>query len=177
MPFKTKAPPTAAALLLLYAPLCAQTSKSTQEKTMHQFEDRIALRELVDKFSILADQKDVHTQVQLFTPDAVLESFFQGKPSGSFRGRDAMEKAFGAYLANFHTVYHFNGQQVVTLNGDHATGVAYCTVTLIGNQNGKEIRTTMGVHYEDEFVRDKDHWLIAKREPYFDWQDRQELEK
>jgi len=48
-------------------------------------------------------------------------------------------------------------------------------VTLIGAQNGKKIRTTMGVHYEDEFVRQEGRWLISRRKSIFDWQDRQEM--
>jgi hypothetical protein len=59
--------------------------------------------------------------------------------------------------------------------GDKATGVSYCMVTLIAVQNGKRVKTTMGVHYEDEFVRDNGRWLISKRKSVFDWQDRQEI--
>lgn len=39
-------------------------------------------------------------------------------------GRKEMEAAFGPNLNTFETVYHFNGQQGVTLNGDKAFGVS-----------------------------------------------------
>ena len=156
-------------LLLACASLQGQDIKNSSgaEKKLQELQDRVALKELVDQFSILADKKDVHTQVQLFTADATLEPIVGGRSSGVLKGRDQMEHTFGPFLAGFQTVYHFNGQQ--------ASGISYCTVTLIGDQNGKRIRTTMGVHYEDEFVREKGHWLIAKRKSVFDWQDRQEM--
>lgn len=168
---------TVGGLVLACTSLFAQSAKPTNdsERTIRELQDRVALKELVDQFSILADKKDVHTQVQLFTPDATLESVVNGNSAGTMKGRDQLEHAFAPFLANFQTVYHFNGQQAVTINGDKATGISYCMVTLIGLQNGKRVRTTMGVHYEDEFVRDNGHWLISKRKSIFDWQDRQEM--
>ena len=164
-------------LLLLCCSLMAQTSTSNAdlEKRLREVQDRVALKELVDNFSILADKKDVHTQVQLFTADATLEPVVNGKSTGVLKGRDQMERTFGPFLNTFQTVYHFNGQQTLTLDGDKASGISYCTVTLIGLQNGKRVRTTMGVHYQDEFVRENGRWLIAKRTSIFDWQDRQEM--
>jgi hypothetical protein len=140
-----------------------------------ELRDRAELKEVVDTFSILADKKDVHRQVMLFTPDATLEIFVNGAPSGSLKGRDALENAFRGFLAGFQTVYHFNGQQQFTTRGDKATGVSYCMVTLIAVQDGKRFRTTMGVHYEDEFVRVEGKWLISVRRSNFDWQDRQPM--
>jgi hypothetical protein len=149
--------------------------KNEMEKTLQELQDRAALKEVVDTFSNLADTKEVHTQVQLFTPDATMEAFTGGKSTGTFKGRDEMERAFGAFLANFQVVYHFNGQQVVKIEGDKASGISYCTVTLIGIQAGKRTRTTMGVHYKDEFVRENGRWLISHRISNCDWQDREEM--
>jgi hypothetical protein len=87
-----------------------------------------------------------------------------------------LQDAFAPFLANFQTVYHFNGQHAVKLNGDQATGVLYCTVTLIGTQDGKQMKTTMGVSYEDVYVREKGKWLISNRKSTFNWQDRQEIQ-
>ena len=90
-------------------------------------------------------------------------------------GRKQMEDAFGAFLKNFETVYHFNGQQTVTLGGDKATGVSYCMVTLIGVEGGRKMKTSIGVYYHDEYVRENGRWLIAKRRSVFDWEDKREL--
>lgn len=142
---------------------------------IREIEDRIALKELVDTFSILADKKDIKMQVLLFTPDATVETFVNGVSVTKLKGRKEMEDAFGAFLKNFETVYHFNGQQTVKINGDKASGTSYCMVTLIGTENGKKMKTSIGVYYQDEYVRENNRWLIAKRTSVFDWQDKREL--
>ena len=150
-------------------------SDDNLSKRISQIEDRIALKELVDTFSILADRKDVRAQTQLFTPGGTVETYRKGELVTKLNGRKEMEDAFGSFLKNFETVYHFNGQQTVTINGDKASGISYCMVTLIGTENGKKMKTSIGVYYQDEYVREDNRWLIAKRKSVFDWEERQEL--
>ena len=163
--------------LLFSVSIEAQTMKKDNDlqKRVRELEDRAALKELVDTFSILADKKDVRAQVQLFTASATAETFRKGVLVTKLSGRKEMEDAFGAFLKNFETVYHFNGQQTVTISGDKATGVSYCMVTLIGLEGGKKMKTSIGVYYQDEYVRENGRWLIAKRRSVFDWEDRREL--
>lgn len=142
-----------------------------------ELEDRASLKELVDTVSILADKKDVHAQVQLFSENATSETFFEGSAILKLKGRKEMEEAFADFLKNFETVYHLNGQQKVTINGDNAIGTSYCLVTLIGTGNGKKIKTTIGVIYQDEFVRENNRWLIAKRIGNFNWQEKREVDQ
>jgi hypothetical protein len=138
-------------------------------------EDRIALKNLVDTFSILADQKETQIQSLLFTENATVESRVGSQPGMTLTGRKQIGDAFGAFLSNFETVYHINGQQTVTLQGDKATGISYCQVTMIGQMDGKRYKTTMGVFYNDEYVKQNNRWLIAKRTSNFTWQERQEM--
>ena len=53
--------------------------------------------------------------------------------------------------------------------------VRCCMVTLIGVEGGKKMKTSIGVYYQDEYVRENNRWLIAKRRSVFDWQDKREL--
>lgn len=142
---------------------------------VRQLEDRMALKALVDTFSILADRKDVPRQVLLFTEDATVESRTGSQPGAPLRGRQQIGDAFAAFLARFTTVYHMNGQQAVTLQGDRATGTSYSLVVLIGQDGGRTIRQTMGVRYDDTYVRRGGSWLIAGRVSHFEWQDRAEV--
>jgi ketosteroid isomerase-like protein len=103
-------------------------------------EDKAALKELVDSVSILADKKDVHNQVQLFSENAISETYTGGKAILKLKGRKEMEEAFGGFLKDFETVYHFNGQHIVSVNGDNAIGTCYCLITLIGKENGTMIK-------------------------------------
>lgn len=152
----------------------AQTTEVTGA-SLKEMEDRMALKELVDVFSNLADVKDVETQVLLFTEDAEVNSYRDGKLTSSLKGRKELAERFGAFLSLFETVYHINGQQTVTIDGDKATGTSYCQVVLIGNENGKKMMNMQGVRYNDEYVRVDGKWLIAKRTSDFVWTDRRTL--
>ena len=66
-----------------------------------EIEDRAALKELVDLVSILADKKDVQSQVQLFAEDATSETFSEGISILKLQGRKEMEDAFTGFLRNF----------------------------------------------------------------------------
>jgi len=154
----------------------AQTNKqNNMESRIQAIEDKMAIKNVVDTFSILADVKDIKTQVLLFTENATVDSRVNGQPGMTLSGRKQIGDAFGAYLSTFETVYHINGQQSVTLKGDKASGISYCLVTLIGTENGKKMKTTMGVYYKDEFVKENGHWLISKRTSNFVWQEKLEV--
>jgi hypothetical protein len=164
--------------LLTFSVFClslkAQKMNSTNNNAgIQAIEDRLALKNLVDTFSTLADQKEIEKQTLLFTEDAVSETFVNGQVVSSLKGRKQIGEAFAAFLNNFETVYHINGQQTVTLNGNKATGISYCFVTLIGTENGKKMKTTIGANYTDEFVRQNGHWLITHRKATFTWQEKQ----
>ena len=159
-------------LLLLSLNSNAQKLKDINlEKRISLIEDRIAIKNVVDTFSILADTKEVDKEVLLFTENATVETVMNGKPGSPLTGRKQIRDSFTAFLSSFELVYHINGQQTVTINTDKAEGISYCQVTLIGNQNGKKIKTTFGVRYNDDFVREAGKWLIAKRKSTFLWKD------
>src|SRR4029077_14009062 len=130
------------------------------EQRLAAIEDKMAIKYVVDEFSNLADTKEIGKQVLLFTADGVVESVSNGQPGSSLKGREQLKQAFSGFLANFHTVYHQNGQQTINLQGDKAEGVSYCRVILVGNQNGKEMKTTLYTVYKDDFVKENGKWLI-----------------
>jgi hypothetical protein len=74
-----------------------------------------------------------------------------------------LNQAFSGFLSNFHTVYHQNGQQTISLQGDKAEATSYCRVILIGKQNEKESKTILYTIYNDSFVRENGKWLIKHR--------------
>lgn len=157
-------------MILAASPAVSQTDVGSDlAARLALLEDRAALKRLVDTFSNLADTKDIDTQVLLFTEDAVVESWVDGQRSSTFTGRAELAEAFGGFLSQFSTVYHINGQQTVTIEGDRASGTAYCLVVLIRQQDGKTVRRVSGVRYEDRYVRRGGEWLIAGRTSHFEW--------
>ena len=107
-------------------------NQKSGEIDLKNIENRIALKELVDTFSILADKKDTDAQTFLFTEDAQVYNYDEGKLTTILKGREEIGKAFRDYLALFETVYHINGQQTVNIDGDKADGISYWQGVLSG---------------------------------------------
>lgn len=145
------------------------------EQRIQRLEDQAALKHLVDTFANLADNKDVASQMLLFTEDATVNTYFGDTLFATMTGRDEIAQVFSGFLANFETVYHINGQMTVELDGDHATADHYCQVTLISEVTGKQFKNTNGVIYKDEYIRRGGQWRIAKRIARFTWRDQSEL--
>ena len=136
---------------------------------IHEIADRMALKELVDTFSNLADTKEIDKQVLLFTEDAEVVSYQGERLTSSLKGRKELAERFKAFLDQFTTVYHINGQQTVRIDGDKATGIAYAQVVLVSEKDGKKTMLTDGVRYNDEYVRRDGKWYISKRTSHFEW--------
>ena len=161
------------AILLAALTTSAQTmSDKTLEERISELENKAALKNLVDIFSNLADVKDVQAQTLLFTENATIDTYRNGLAVNYLEGRKQIGDTFGAFLSNFKTVYHFNGQHAVAITGNKATGTLYCLTVLISPDN---VKTTFGIHYNDEYVYENGRWLISKRTSYFDWQDIQRI--
>lgn len=155
----------------------AQTMNTKNiEQRIATIEDKTAIKNVVDVFSNLADTKEIDQQVLLFTEDAIVESFFNGEKISSLKGRTQLKETFSAFLSNFHTVYHQNGQQTIDeLTENTAKATSYCQVILVGVQGGKQTKTTMYTIYKDEFVKQNGQWLIKNRQSNFMWREVKEV--
>ena len=146
------------------------------ELRVNAIEDKMAIKEVVDIFSNLADTKEIDKQVLLFTEDGIVESFSNGQPSSQLKGREQLEQAFSGFLSNFQVVYHQNGQQTIDeLTDNTAKTTSYCRVILVGEQEGKQMKTTLYTIYNDSFVKQDDKWLIAHRKSNFVWREVEEV--
>lgn len=126
--------------------------------------ERQALKDLVDTFSNLADEKKVAEQMPLFTPDAIVQTFIGGKLVFDMAGITQIEKTFSDFLASFHTVYHINGQHTVSfVDETNATAINYCAVKLVESKDGKEILHDHSIRYNDTYIKENGKWLIKKR--------------
>ncbi|QMT32141.1 nuclear transport factor 2 family protein [Alysiella filiformis] len=126
--------------------------------------ERQALKDLVDTFSNLADEKKVAEQMPLFTDNAIVHTFIGGKLVFEMNGVAQIEKVFSDFLTPFHSVYHINGQHTVSfIDENNATAINYCAVKLVETKDGKEILHDHSVRYNDTYVKENGHWKIAKR--------------
>lgn len=154
---------------VLATPTTNTTMTNVTTMNIQEMADRMALKDLVDTFSNLADTKEIDKQVQLFTEDAEVTSYQGDKITSDLKGRKELAERFKAFLDQFTTVYHINGQQTVSIDGDKATGIAYAQVVLVSENDGKKTMLTEGVRYNDEYVRRDGRWLISKRTSHFEW--------
>ena len=105
------------------------------------FEEKAALKELCDTFSILADEMRLHEQAQLFTENETLTAKNNGNVSFYHEGREAIEASCTRFMNLFDIHFHNNGQALFDIEDEtHATGTAYNETILIGrNSEGKRI--------------------------------------
>lgn len=92
-----------------------------------------------------------------------------GREVFDLNGQKEILDAFSGYLSQFSVAYHINGQQTVTIDGEIATGIAYCQVVLIKEENGQRINLTSGVRYHDRYIFQNGKWLISERLSNFMW--------
>lgn len=146
-----------------------------EEARTGELEDKLALKNLVDTFSILADEKDAQAQTELFTEDASVLSYRNGELVSELNGRNEIGAGFGDFLSNFNAVYHSNGQQTLEIDGDTATGTSYCYVVMIADQEDGSVMTSQGVSYQDTYEKVDGQWLISNRKSTFMWTETKEL--
>lgn len=140
--------------------------------------ERQALKDLVDTFSNLADEKKVAEQMPLFTSNAIVNTYIGGKLVFAMEGREQIENVFTAFLADYHSVYHLNGQHTVTFQDElNATAINYCHVVLVKTEDSKELITNHYVRYADTYQKTDGKWLIAERIANFMVSDVRELGK
>lgn len=132
---------------------------------LQQIQDRLALKDLVDTFSNLADEKNVAAQMPLFTENAVVNTYIGGELVFEMTGRAEIEKVFTEYLTPFHAVYHLNGQHTVSFQDEnYATAINYCQVALVRkNDDGQDVMLSHYVRYNDTYEKQEGKWLIAQR--------------
>lgn len=133
-------------------------------KAIETLIEKQAIKELVDTFSNLADEKNVAAQGPLFTEDAHVTTYIGGEVFADMTSRAEIVDVFTNFLANFKTVYHLNGQLTITkLDETQAEAITYCQVALVEEKEGKDIIHNHYVRYNDTYAKVNGTWLIKRR--------------
>jgi hypothetical protein len=134
--------------------------------------DRLAIRELVEAYAHSADRRDAMGQMSLFTTDTHFVVYMNAKdpkPSQELHSREALAPVF-ADLNQYDATTHFVGQSTIfTLEGDRATGEAYCLAHHVTVEGGRRRLMVASLRYLDTFVKIDGAWLFAERLLYVDW--------
>ena len=130
-----------------------------------QLADRVAIRSLVDAYAYCADRRDATGQMALFTEDTdflVYMDSLSPSPSQHLRGRAALAPVFDE-LNTYEATMHFNGQNTVVFDGNHATGVTYCVAYHVKVDGATRSLMTAAIRYLDSFVKQDGTWLFDQR--------------
>jgi ketosteroid isomerase-like protein len=125
------------------------------------------LRQLVDAYASLGDEKKISEVMALFTPDAVYSVYMGGIQVARTTGTEALEKEFSGHAAAVKTYFTLNGQHTVNVTGDTATGVSFTQIKMVRASEGPDVLTDYSVRYDDQYVRQGDKWLLKERTAHF----------
>lgn len=126
--------------------------------------DRLALRELVERYAKIPDNRDYALVDALFTEDAELVG-----PGFTMQGREQIRAAMQAieqYSATLHCVHNHDLQ----LAGDAAEGETYCVANHLFEKGGVPHKLDWGIRYSDRYRREAGVWRIARRELRVVWE-------
>jgi hypothetical protein len=126
-------------------------------------EDRLALRELAERYARAVDRRDWALAGELFTQECVLVG-----PGYELVGRDrilAGLRLIDRYRATQHSVHN----QLVEISGDRASAETYCTAHHLYERHGRARKLSWGIRYQDRCVREAGAWRYERRELLLDW--------
>jgi hypothetical protein len=140
--------------------------------------DLVELRALVERYALGADTKRYDQIVDCFTDDATLELCQTPgslEPTSVHHGAAEIRAAM-TNLDAFVATSHLVGAFAVRVEGEWAEGETTCVAehVLVRPQGRRLI--TMGIRYDDHFVRRYGHWRMARRRLVLLWQERRPME-
>ena len=141
--------------------------------TVEEMQAKIEIQELVGNFSNL--EVNVPPQMKLFTKDTHVKVYMGDKLAFDIHGVEELEKIFSQFTATVKRSHHMNGQHVIKVDGDTATGILYCRAALVTEEDGKEFISDNFIYYEDVYKKVDGKWLIAARTSHFNITDKHQL--
>lgn len=125
------------------------------------------LRNLIDDYAYLSDDKKIAEVMDLFTPDVRYKVYMGGALVADVSGRENMEKDFNQHASLVKTYFTLNGQHRIKIGNETATGISFTQIKMIREVEGKDILTDYSVKYDDNYVFQKGKWLIKDRVAHF----------
>jgi hypothetical protein len=134
----------------------------TLEQRVQRLEDLVAIQRLFADYRRFLDGKDFESYSQLFAEDGQF-----GGTAGGAKGPEAIRELVsgmrGTFLReNAGDDFHIVANEVVDLEGDHATAVVTWAYVVRGEDNSPQLYK-LG-HYNDHLVREGGRWKFSHRE-------------
>ena len=132
-----------------------------RDLSIRELSDRLAINDLLVRYTRAIDTKDWNLLDTCFTPDADVDYTATGGVAGKYpEVRAWLAKA----LTPFPITVHYVTNSIVNLDGDRATArTLVFNPMFFANPDGSLHDFTVGATYVDELVWTADGWRIAKR--------------
>ena len=133
----------------------------TNPSDLSNLADRLAIQDLLVRYSTAIDTKRFELLDEVFTPEGIGDY----TASGGIRGTLPEIKTWLAQaLSVFTVVQHLVTNLTVEIRGDEATCTCYLFNPLgYPNDDGSVAMLWCGAHYDDKLVRTKSGWRIRER--------------
>lgn len=135
--------------------------------TLETLKIKEELRDLIDTYAYLGDEKKISEQMGLFTPDVIYKAYMGDFLAANVSGTESLEKEFNGHASLVKTYFTMNGQHTVKIDGETATGVSFSQLKMVREVEGKDILTDYSVKYDDKYVCKNGKWFIKERTGYF----------
>jgi hypothetical protein len=144
-----------------------QSSNNNNSKSIEVLNAKEEIRNLIDDYAYLGDEKKISEQMQLLTTDVTYNVYMNGILVSSLSGRENIEKEFKLHASQVKTYFTLNGQHMIEIQGNNATGNSFSQIKMIRENEGKNILSDYSVKYADKYVFKDGKWLIKERIGYF----------
>jgi ketosteroid isomerase-like protein len=129
------------------------------ERRLRRLEDRIEIGELIARYALVMDNRDVVEMPALFTQDVVIRSLDGVMNS---MGREAAVKLFIERFKVLGPSNHFSHDRIITFDEttpDRASGI----VLSHAEMNRKGVAMLAAMRYHDVYQRDSMRWKFRER--------------
>ncbi len=138
------------------------TQPMNTEARLRRLEDRAELAELIARYALAVDDRDLEAIAALFTPDGA----FRSKDGVmSARGTEAVLEQFRGRFRALKLSNHFSHDHVFTFGADADAATGLVTAHAEVWRNGRALIGAL--RYEDSYRRHQGRWCFADRLLHF----------
>lgn len=135
------------------------TTASDIERRLRQLEDRVEIGELIARYGLVMDDRDMDSMPDLFTPDAVVRS---ADGVMNAQGRETLVELFRGRFKVLGPSNHFTHDRIVSFD-PHDPDRARGLVLSHAEMQRKNMPMLAAIRYTDQYRRHEGRWKFAER--------------
>lgn len=134
--------------------------------------DETAYRRLAVQYALGADRRDKAVWAAVMTQDIAL--IVRDRRT---EGLDNVLPLLDSLAATYEVTQHRVFNQVLTMDGDTATGETYGIADHVKTEDGERTLIRWAVRYQDRLRREGRGWLFSERRLIIDWIERHSVKR